>query len=243
VTFNGTTAGVITSWSDTQIQVTVPVGATTGPVVVTVAGTSSNGMTFTVTAAAPPPPPGGGGGGGCAVAGSSSNWGDGVGAWGAYLLLAIGFAIRRCRMRRLAGVTTATVVAVFVLVSCAAVETKPEAKTTQTKEDRPGQVQAGDASSSMKQVLLNPKGFNGDWNCRGMMGRSGVVFRDVGSKIVVDIDSYGMGGCTTEVTITDNGILFDGCRERDFALTYDPGNSIPFKGRNRVGCLLELRSR
>jgi len=48
VTFNGT-AGSPTSWSATSIAVPVPSGATTGPVVVTVAGQASNGVTFTVT--------------------------------------------------------------------------------------------------------------------------------------------------------------------------------------------------
>ena len=49
VTFNGTIAGNVSGWSNGQIQITVPVGATTGPVVVTVAGTASNAMAFTVT--------------------------------------------------------------------------------------------------------------------------------------------------------------------------------------------------
>ena len=49
VTFNGVAAEP-TSWSDTKIQVPVPVGATTGPVVVAVNGQASNGVTFTVTA-------------------------------------------------------------------------------------------------------------------------------------------------------------------------------------------------
>ncbi len=47
VTFNGTSA-TPRSWSDTKIQVPVPEGATTGPVVVTVDGEASNGVTFTV---------------------------------------------------------------------------------------------------------------------------------------------------------------------------------------------------
>lgn len=46
------TAGT-TSWSDTSIVTTVPVGATTGNVVVTVGGVQSNGVPFTVTSAAP----------------------------------------------------------------------------------------------------------------------------------------------------------------------------------------------
>jgi len=47
VKFNGTTASP-TSWSATSITVPVPSGATTGPVVVTVNGQASNGVTFTV---------------------------------------------------------------------------------------------------------------------------------------------------------------------------------------------------
>jgi Bacterial Ig domain/IPT/TIG domain len=52
VQFNGT-AATATSWSATSIGVTVPAGATTGNVVVTVGGASSNGVSFTVTTPAP----------------------------------------------------------------------------------------------------------------------------------------------------------------------------------------------
>jgi RHS repeat-associated protein len=48
VTFNGTTATTISSWSTTSITATVPTGATTGAVVVTVSGVVSNGSSFTV---------------------------------------------------------------------------------------------------------------------------------------------------------------------------------------------------
>ena len=48
VTFNGTSA-TTTSWSNTSIACTVPAGASSGPVVATSAGKSSNGYPFTVT--------------------------------------------------------------------------------------------------------------------------------------------------------------------------------------------------
>ena len=48
VTFNGTEAATADSWSDTSITVTVPAGATTGEVMVTVGGEASNGVSFTV---------------------------------------------------------------------------------------------------------------------------------------------------------------------------------------------------
>jgi hypothetical protein len=47
VTFNGTSA-TPSSWSNTTMVVPVPLGATTGPVVVAVGGQASNGATFTV---------------------------------------------------------------------------------------------------------------------------------------------------------------------------------------------------
>src|SRR6267378_4225237 len=50
VTFNGTTATAASAWSPTSITVSVPAGATTGNVVVTVLGTASNGSAFTVLA-------------------------------------------------------------------------------------------------------------------------------------------------------------------------------------------------
>src|SRR6202007_3310366 len=52
VKFNGTTA-TPTSWSATSIVAPVPAGATTGNVVVTVGGVTSNGVSFTVTVAGP----------------------------------------------------------------------------------------------------------------------------------------------------------------------------------------------
>src|SRR5258706_368115 len=52
VTFNGTTA-TPTNWNATSIAVTVPSGATTGNVVVTVGGIASNGASFTVNTPAP----------------------------------------------------------------------------------------------------------------------------------------------------------------------------------------------
>ena len=53
VTFNGTTAST-TSWDIDEIQTSVPQGATSGPVVVTVdGGQSSAGVSFTVTLPAP----------------------------------------------------------------------------------------------------------------------------------------------------------------------------------------------
>src|SRR5205809_566596 len=50
VKFNGTTASV-TAWASSSITATVPSGATTGNVVVTVSNQASNGVSFTVVPA------------------------------------------------------------------------------------------------------------------------------------------------------------------------------------------------
>jgi hypothetical protein len=55
VTFNGISAAIL-SWSDSLIMTQVPVGATSGPVQVNLAGLSSNTSTFTVTTAGQPAP-------------------------------------------------------------------------------------------------------------------------------------------------------------------------------------------
>ncbi len=52
IQFNGTTA-TATTWSNSQISVTVPAGATSGNVVVSIGGVSSNGVSYTVGPAAP----------------------------------------------------------------------------------------------------------------------------------------------------------------------------------------------
>jgi len=51
VTFNGVSAAAASAWSASSITVTVPTGATSGNVVVTVGGQASNGVAFTVSAA------------------------------------------------------------------------------------------------------------------------------------------------------------------------------------------------
>jgi Putative Ig domain/IPT/TIG domain/FG-GAP-like repeat len=56
IRFNGVT-GTPSSWSATSIVVPVPGGATTGPVVVTVGGVASSGVTFTVSSSGALPTP------------------------------------------------------------------------------------------------------------------------------------------------------------------------------------------
>ncbi len=54
VSFNGTTATAIGSWSATSIVATVPAGATSGNVIVTANGAASNGLPITITTSSLP---------------------------------------------------------------------------------------------------------------------------------------------------------------------------------------------
>jgi hypothetical protein len=132
-------------------------------------------------------------------------------------------------MKRLVVLVVFAVVAVMVQADCAMAEDAP----------------------SMKQVLLNPKGFDMDWSCGGKSGRSIVFFREDGKKIIADINvvdvkdvdinnpiNYGLESCTTDAKLTDNGIIFNGCSSasRVIPLAYDQGNKkTPFKGSG-VNC-------
>jgi len=51
VKFNGTVAGAATQWTATQIKISVPTGAKSGNVIVTVGGESNSGMNFFTVAA------------------------------------------------------------------------------------------------------------------------------------------------------------------------------------------------
>ena len=100
------------------------------------------------------------------------------------------------------------------------------------------EVQAADTSPPMKQVLLNPKGFDMTWTCIASYGatvdgRSHIVFRQDGNTIAVEINSYTHGGCNSQAVLTDNTVMFDGCHIASHytILSYDTGNKItPFKG-------------
>jgi len=141
------------------------------------------------------------------------------------------------------------VLAVFAMV---AVMVQFDYVMAQTKDH-------GVDAPSMKQVLLNPKGFDMVWSCGGRSGWSRVFFQDDGKKIVADItvvdikdvdinnpEYFGPERCTTDTELTDKGIIFNGCSSasRNIPLTYDPGNKkTPFKGSGPNCPKIELSPR
>lgn len=104
----------------------------------------------------------------------------------------------------------------------------------------------GAESISMKQVLLNPRGFNMEWSCGNKSGHSRVFFLEESGNIVTEIRvldienvdvnnpiNFGEESCNSYAKLTDKGIIFYGCRSTawDIPLTYYPGDEkTPFKG-------------
>ena len=150
-------------------------------------------------------------------------------------------------MKRLVVLVGFAVIAVMVQVNCAIAETKgAEEKITQTKEDQTIKSQETYSSVSMKQALLDPKGFDMNWTCGGRSGWSRVFFKEDDKKIVADIvvvevenvdinrpENFAPERCTTENKLTDNGLIFNGCSSamHNIPLAYRPESKIVvFKG-------------
>lgn len=100
-----------------------------------------------------------------------------------------------------------------------------------------------DNISAIKQIMINPNGFNVDWNCDRSTGRSFISFREENSKFVVDINNYLLGTCKSEAKLNESGFTFDGCRDSGIAMTFDAKNKdVPFKGQGSR-CSYEFKAR
>lgn len=107
----------------------------------------------------------------------------------------------------------------------------------------------GVEAPSIKQVLLNPHGFNMVWSCGAKSGHSRVFFLEKNENIVaeirvIDIENddinnpinFGAESCTSYAKLTDKGIIFYGCSSAswDIPLAYDAvDKNTPFKGSGR----------
>jgi hypothetical protein len=146
-------------------------------------------------------------------------------------------------MKRLVVLVVFAVVGVMVQVDCAMAQTKGQ------EVDAP----------SMKQVLLNPKGFDMNYSCQSRSGWSRVFFQDDGKKIVADItvvniknvdinkpENFLLESCTGDAQLIAGGVMFTGCSDesRNVFLAYDPGNKkTPFRGSGRDCPSIELSPR
>lgn len=162
-------------------------------------------------------------------------------------------------MKQLAVLVVFTVIAVMTQVDGSMAETKSPGETvTAAKADQTIKGQGVDAAS-IRQALLNPKGFDMDYSCLSRSGHSRVFFREDGQKIVTDISvvdiknvdinktgNFELESCTNNAQLTEGGVMFNGCSDesRNVFLAYDPGDrKASFKGSGRDCAKIELSPR
>jgi hypothetical protein len=92
---------------------------------------------------------------------------------------------------------------------------------------------------NIKAMLLRPAGWKADWSGYGGIakGESEFLFEARGDKVVVKIQNFtNRITCERDVTLTSVGVKFDGCRDLDITLRFDPNDQdYPFKGKSLSG--------
>jgi len=91
----------------------------------------------------------------------------------------------------------------------------------------------------IKALLLRPAGWKADWSEFGTFakGEGEFLFEARGDKVVVKIQNLtSPTTCERDVTLTSDGLKFDGCRDLDITLRFDPNDlDYPFKGKSLSG--------
>jgi hypothetical protein len=92
---------------------------------------------------------------------------------------------------------------------------------------------------TIKALLLRPAGWKADWSLPGGYdkGEGEWIFEARGDKVVVKIQTFTRPTtCERDVTLTSDGVKFDGCRDLDITLRFDPNDlDYPFKGKSLSG--------
>ncbi len=129
----------------------------------------------------------------------------------------------------------------FLLISCALCLPSLQPISTASAQ---GQTAA--APENILAILLRADGWNADWIGPGGSGVTEAKFEDRAGKIVaklrivtpIDLS------CEKGVTISSNVVKFDGCRDSDVTLVFDPKDSeYPFKGKSPRGYEWKLKAR
>ncbi len=86
---------------------------------------------------------------------------------------------------------------------------------------------------AIKGVLLGSAGLLVDGDCGRSSGKSELKFTETGGKVTVNIlNLYNNSGCTRDVTVTETGFKFDGCRDTGVVMTYNAADkALPFTGK------------
>ena len=99
-------------------------------------------------------------------------------------------------------------------------------------------------AQNLKTILLKPTGWICEWNnsTTGNSGRSDIVFEDSGEKVVAKIHivipgqtTTGTLACERDVIISADTVKFDGCRDQNVVLIFDPNDKVyPFKTKTQT---------
>jgi len=99
-------------------------------------------------------------------------------------------------------------------------------------------------AQNLKTILLKPTGWICEWNnsTTGNSGRSEIVFEDSGEKVVAKIHivipgqtTTGTLACERDVIISADTVKFDGCRDQNVVLIFDPNDKVyPFKTKTQT---------
>jgi hypothetical protein len=98
----------------------------------------------------------------------------------------------------------------------------------------------------LKAMLLRPAGWKADWSYRGYeMGEGEFLFEVRGDKVVVKIQNFTNPiTCERDVTVTSDVVKFDGCRDLDITLRFDPNDpDYPFKGKSLSGTDYKVKAK
>jgi hypothetical protein len=106
-------------------------------------------------------------------------------------------------------------------------------------------VYSGEAigADKIKEMLLRPGGWLVEWRCASS-GVSDSIFEERGENIVVKIHTAHWNmSCERNVTITEDAVKYDACRDTGITLYYDPNDKeYPFKGESQ-NCNYKLKEK
>jgi hypothetical protein len=99
-------------------------------------------------------------------------------------------------------------------------------------------------AQDLKVILLKPAVWVGEWSNpnTGYSGQTEMVFESRGEKVVAKLyitapgsDTTGTLACERDVIISADTINFDGCRDQNVALIFDPNDKVyQFKSKTKT---------
>lgn len=91
-------------------------------------------------------------------------------------------------------------------------------------------------SDKIKAILLRPDGWLVEWRGTSYEGVGSGIFEDRGENFVIKMNNPTFNqSCERNVTITSDGIKFDGCNDTNITLSFDPKDQeYPFKGESKT---------